>query len=184
MGIGIPIAFLILIVSLAWLLIHVKGRIFTKILFAGIVPYYCLVMWCSLNTFAGWATDELTPDKLIVRWIIIEEPNKKTGDEGGIYIWIQSSEQNKFNGLNFLGYNSEPYEPRAYKLPYSRRLHEQAEAALKLLKKGRRVTAARPLPGDGDGEDGEDTSGYGYDDNDNALKFYELPQPKYPEKYE
>jgi hypothetical protein len=55
----------------------------------------------------------------------VSEPDKRTGDEGAIYLWVS-----EFPGAGQL------QEPRAYRLPFTPELQARAMAATTKLRKG------------------------------------------------
>jgi hypothetical protein len=194
MNIAIPIGFLILAVILLWFFINTKGKLGIKVILTLLAGYYSLVTWCSLGTYAGWATDQELPEQFIVHWVTVEEPNKKTNDPGAIYIWITSPDLGTSNMLNFLGYKPEKPEPRIYKLPYSISMHEKAEKIRGLLKKGKVVKGGKKKgkPGEGDAEGdegkGQPNSSGGRPgrpsmSNKQDYEFYELLPSVLPDKY-
>ena len=76
------------------------------------------------------------PDKFEIKWLETKEPDKKTGAPGFVYIWAvdldpRSSRKRPFF-LKLLD-RSEKREPRIYRTPYSRPLHEQVEEIRKTL---------------------------------------------------
>ena len=68
------------------------------------------------------------PEKGLIHWVVIKEPNKITKSEGGIYILMENVDKSESNFLaRFFGYSREENEPRLYGLSYDRELHEQLE---------------------------------------------------------
>ena len=92
------------------------------------------------------------PEKVMVHWVIIKEPNKFTKSAGRIYILAESIGEAESNFLaRFFGYKKEKVEPRLYGLEYSRNLHEQLEKGIiPKLKMGQpvvgRLKKAKPRP--------------------------------------
>ncbi len=192
MSIAIPIAFLILVVVLLWLIVHLKGKFWIKLTFVSVATYYCIVLWYSLATFAGWSSSEELPAEFQVQWIVIKEPNKKTGHDGAIYLWISDIENKaeSRNILNFLGYNAQKGEPRSFKIRYTRELHERAAGAMGMLRRGIPVkgTAITGEKEDGGAEtgrggrrgDGDGRGGFYH--NEQEVEFHILPPPRSPDK--
>lgn len=179
----IPLAFLTIFAFLLWCIIDTKRNWFWKLILVVAVPMSCLSIWRSVENYRGWATTEPLPQKFILFWNEVSEPDPKTGSAGEIYVLIR----------NFEGDNK---EPRLYKVEYSRKFHEQLEAANKAARRG-----GGPIvfernnqnQGSGDGSEsgGEGREGEGQGQNDNSgsgsdsqgeFKFYRLPPAKVPEK--
>jgi hypothetical protein len=182
MSIAIPVAFLILIVVILWLIIHLKGKFWIKLTFVSVATYYCIVLWYSLATFAGWSSGDDLPKEFQVKWIVIKEPSKKTGHDGAIYLWVSDIENKaeSRNILNFLGYNAKGGEPRSFKVPYTRALHERAARAMGMLRRGIPVkgSALKGEKKDGAGKKGRRgaRSGRGGNhSNKQEIEFHILP---------
>lgn len=175
-----PIGFLILAIIFLWFFIYTKGKWAIKVALILLGGFYSLVVFDSLGTYAGWATPEELPDEFQVHWIVVNEPNKKTGDKGSIYIWIGGAKSSE----NVLGYKSSVNEPRSYKIPYSLEAHKKAEAALTSLRKGKTVIGKKGKGGkgrnDGDGEDKEgNTNSFS---SGQEFEFHELLPSIMPDK--
>ena len=128
----------------------------------------------------------------------IREPNPQTGDPGVINLWVRPLKVIKKKGPSFLQYDPKS-EPRAYRLPYSRKMHEDAERARGMIKNGKPVIISKrglkggEGDGDGDGEgDGDGRPGGrgqpgagGRRVDDPQFDIYEMPPghlaPKTPE---
>ena len=47
-----------------------------------------MLLTCSATRPPGWPTTDELPDKFLVRWAVVNEPDKKRKTEGAIYIWV------------------------------------------------------------------------------------------------
>ncbi len=81
------------------------------------------VEYASLQRFAGWPADAALPQRFRLLASEIREPDKKTREPGVIYWWLRD-----------LDHPESP--PRAYRLPYDARLHEQSARVLEEQGKG------------------------------------------------
>lgn len=192
--IAIPITFIILVALLLWYVIGAKGKWFTKFILILLIPTFSFAIWKSLDSYLGWPTITDTPKKFLIVWVGIKEPNKKTGDNGAIFILLKS--YNVKEGQNsiysILEYDHKPNEPRLHKLSYSRKLHEMMEKVIAMLKKGTPVIGefnkdGHGKPGFMSGEKkstaGSDKgSGYSGAGREQVFRFYSLPPPKFPNK--
>ena len=79
----------------------------------------------------GWPTDDKLPPKFLLHWAVIQEPDVKLGDEGSIYVWARPISESEIEHKEWNDYLLSFYdgksEPRAYRIPYSRELHEQTQ---------------------------------------------------------
>jgi len=193
--IGIPVAFILLTILILWVIIGIKGKWWLKSCLISLTLYFSIGLWVSINGLLGWPTTDGPPQKFEVHWVLVEEPNKKTGDPGAIYMWasdINASEQS----FSPFGSKKPLDKPRLYQLPYSRSMHEQTEGILEKLKKGERYMATLGGKGQGDEEgkgDGEaggkgreggskSGAGGGSLSQQQDPVFHELPPAKLPDK--
>jgi hypothetical protein len=124
--------------------------------------------WSSVNSGRGWAVPEALPDPGQYVSCVVVEPNIATGTVGVIYV--------EMIPLDFkhgvLSYRPNTMEPRLYRLPYDRSLHESCEAAKKAAAQGVPVTirkAGKAKP-------------HGTDHNSGRFHPYVLPSPQLPRK--
>jgi hypothetical protein len=120
------------------------------------------------------------PNKILVHWVIIKEPNKLKGFAGQIYILLESAEEIKANKVSkFFGYTSDRIEPRLFKLEYSRELHEQMQKLKSKMKNGQPVMGKlTKMEGDKKGKKGDkgkaDKDGDGSESQKQRWEFHEL----------
>ena len=84
--------------------------------------------YLGLREMQGWPTTDPMPDAARFRllWAKIEEPDKSSGSEGRIYLWIQKLDV----ADRLVG------QPRAYSLPFRPDLAEEVEAAINKVGEG------------------------------------------------
>lgn len=92
-----------------------------KIVVLAVLPLFYAAHWAALEFREGWPLDAALPAEFSLLDARIIEPNKQTGHNGAIYIWLQQSSSGK---------------PRSYQLPYDRRLHEQLHQSVRRLQAG------------------------------------------------
>lgn len=165
MNIALPVLLLVFGGLSFWILTESQLKWYFKTVCISAFCFFTIVFWSAIHTFLGWSAlgDDL-PEKVLIHWVIIKEPNKFTKFDGRIYVLCQSVEESESNFLaRFFGYQKEKVEPRLYGLEYSRNLHEQLEKevipSLKggqpvvgMLKKGKmppRLGLASKSKGDG-----------------------------------
>jgi len=195
---SLTIGFAVITSLLLWVIIGSKGHWATKAFVIAVALYFCLSVGVSIRGFKGWPTDEPLPDEFYVHWMVIQEPDRKTGFGGAIFAWVHPlKERKKTSGWTdyLVLLRGDSSEPRAYKLLYTRKLHEKAQEALGMIRGGQQVVG---LNGSGSGEgeagSGEDPSGQGggegSQDGEGAgslteggdISFQRLPPPVLPEK--
>jgi hypothetical protein len=182
----IPLAFIALASLSLWIVIGGKGHWAAKAVVMLLTLYLGVAFWLSLGNVEGWPSPDPLPAKFALHWALVQEPSKNGGDAGAVYLWVTSAgdEPRGASWVVSLA-TARPGEPRAYRLPYSRRLHEKVEGALGKIRAGRKVE------GKAGGLDDEDQQGQpgrmddrkpGHDGPDQDPMFYDMPPPKPPSK--
>ncbi|MEJ2100320.1 MAG: hypothetical protein P8X68_10115 [Desulfobacterales bacterium] len=130
--IGLSISFVIISTIVLWFSIRTPGFIIIKAMLIPATVWYGLVLYFTVPNLMGWPISQSIPDNSHILAIRIKEPNPKYNDPGAIYFWVdikpnsKSSEQTLqalLNPKSVFSYNSKS-QPRAYQLPYSRKLHK------------------------------------------------------------
>jgi len=179
MNTALPILLLILGGLTLWILTESAVRWYTKTACITVFCLFTIVFWTSIHTFLGWAANEDdVPEKILVHWVIIKEPNKLKKFDGAIYILLESAGEIKANKLSkFFGYKKDKIEPRLHELKYTRELHEQLEALKSKLKSGRPVMGKLTKEGK-TGKNkkgkGENEKGGGSESQEQEWHFHEL----------
>ena len=142
---------------------------------------FTIIFWTSIHPFLGWPADEEdVPNKILIHWVIVKEPNKFEEFDGGIFILLETMEKPKANRVaRFFGYGKNKMEPRLFGLKYSRELHEQLEKVKGRLKQGQPVAGKLTKEGkNGKGKKGQgkqgDKKGGGSESQEQDWQFHEL----------
>ena len=200
----IPLVFFSLTGLVLWFIIGAKGHWVLKAFIILLTLHVCLSVGMSIPNFAGWPSDDRLPDKFLVHWITIKEPDKKTKEDGYIYIWatVLSNQEKEVEGWKqyLLSFGVQDFtEPRAYRTPYTREGHERGEDALKKIKNGQPVMGRNngkkgKGKGKGDGKKGDGKGkgkggkgkkggkGGGSFSQSDDISFHDLPETILPEK--
>ena len=142
MTIALPILLLIFGGLTFWVLNESRLKWYFKAVCITTFCIFTVVFWSSIHTFLGWpALEKDVPDKVLLHWAIIKEPNKITESKGRIYLLIESGKYSAPDPLaKFFGYKKENVEPRLYGIKYNRELHERLEKQIMpKLKQGQPV---------------------------------------------
>lgn len=165
--VSLPLFLLAVALMVLWAVIGARGGWVRKGILILALPFSTLVVWATLGTYQGWPTDEPLPDRFKLVWADVLEPGTPhSGPYGVIFVWIKDVPQGR-RSIDLLGYQSDQDEPRAYRLPYTRGLHEQIAKMLDRLRQGSPVTGMRR--GNQDSED-------------ETPQFYEAPPEEFPSK--
>jgi len=190
---GISLAFIVMVTTMLWFIILGKGHWLVKLpLILGSI-YISVSIWYSMNGLLGWPTPETLPETFQVYWVEINEPE-------AIYVWVKDTTKDEDDEVVLIPLHS--YEnsnaPRAYKLPYTKQGHEQAQGMKAQLMAGKPVFGTTKKPG-GEGKEGEgegegegkgqgregeggEGEGDGSLSQDQEPMFYELPPAKFLDK--
>ncbi len=119
----------------------------------------------AVHSIWGIPSTDALPPKFVVMGAVVQEPSAKT--EGVLYLWVSP-----------LADKGPVLEPRAYRLPYSRKLHMQIEEGIKKGNSGiSQMGTAEAKAGAGKG------MGFLRPGNDEQeIKIRDLPSPQLPEK--
>ncbi len=91
-----------------------------------IVSGFYAVDFRAAYSLLGWASPEALPPKFKLLGARIVEPHSLAGDAGAIYLWVEEVDDDNFPSG----------DPRLFRLPYSAKLAERAEAAARASAEG------------------------------------------------
>ena len=123
----IAIGFALLGGLLLWFVVGSRGPWWIKLPTIVVTCLFTFIVWHALDSFSGWPTAQAPPPRALMLGGSVDEPR-------AIYVWLVAP-----STPGPLEYRPDGGEPRAYRLPYSRELHEQVDRASKLASKGQPV---------------------------------------------
>ena len=181
MNIALPVLLLIFGGLTLWLLTESQLKWYFKTACIATFCIFTTIFWSTIHSYLGWPAHENDmPEKILMHWIIIKEPNKFTEFAGAIYILAESAEKETGSLRKVFGYNKGKIEPRLYQLKYNRKLHEQLQrGVMPRLKAGQPVYGKltkgedRP-PGIGKGNEKSKGKGEGSESQKQDWHFHEL----------
>jgi hypothetical protein len=154
----IAIGFALLGGLLLWFVIGSRGPWWIKLPTIVATSLFTFVVWHALDSFSGWPTAQGPPPRALMLGSSVDEPR-------AIYVWLLAP-----SAPGPLEYRPDGGEPRAYRLPYSRELHEQVDRASKLASKGQPVEL-KAVQGDTRGRNARF-----------VVRRYQLPATSLPRK--
>ena len=131
---AIPLGFIVMAAIVCWYVIKAKAPWQAKLVLVVSLPTFGLVVWKALPSYQGWPTSQTLPEKAAMMGGAIHEPRPGSNDTGAIYLWLVPLKDKVVNGETILSYDRPNGEPRAYRLPYSRRMHERMAKAMMRMK--------------------------------------------------
>ena len=128
-----------------------------------------VVTYLSFPPLLGWPTGEQPPQRFRLVAADVVQPDKVTGAEGMIYLWLKD--------LDDLSGRS---RPRSYQLPYSAELHESVIAAQSKLGKGMPQLGEFREPPDPNIREIDRLTRIGQKSAE--IEFFDIPDPLIPDK--
>ena len=132
-----------------------------------ITSAFYVITYYSFPPLLGWPTSENPPSQFRLISTHVVQPDKETGKEGSIYLWLTEIEN----------MTSLP-EPRAYKLKYSTELHEKIINVNAKLDKAIAQLGEFKEPDDTFNQVDEQKRGV----KSSRIEFYVLPDHLFPDK--
>jgi hypothetical protein len=128
MNIALPLLLLIFGGLTLWLLTESQLKWYFKTVCIATFCIFTTIFWSTIHSYLGWPANENDmPEKVLMHWVIIKEPNKFTEFDGAIYILAESAEKETGSLRKAFGYSKDGIEPRLYQLEYNRTLHENLQ---------------------------------------------------------
>ncbi len=166
---GLIAAYVLIAILLLSILIYSSWNWWVKTTLIIITSGFYIVTYLSYPLLMGWPTEAELPERFRLVSTAIQEPDKLTGSEGNIYLWVTDM-------------RSDPSiaKPRSHQLPYSDDLHKKVIEANQKMRKG--ILQLGQL------EDEENAVRVSASDNTRLglesvkIDFYDLPDPLFPEK--
>jgi len=160
-----------------------------------ITSAFYVVSFYAMMGLLGWSSLDPLPPHFKLLHARIVEPHTRVGDPGAIHLWVEElDDDNRPSGV-----------PRAYRLPYTAKLAQKTEAAVKASAEGKpqggrtadfgtgeggegQVTAREVTPsaitttGGGDPSSGGPLDPGVMHDQSQSIVFSPLPPPRMPPK--
>ncbi|WP_067864298.1 hypothetical protein [Neptuniibacter marinus] len=152
------------------LLVLIYSRIFWGIKAALIVIAvgFYTVSYQGWKETQGWPAEVVLPEKFLLHYGVIEEPDEAREVEGSIYMWLTA-----LNDYELAA------EPRAYRLDYDLDIHGKLESALREVENGNlQLGEINPASINEENDNKQNREGQKY----LGLQFVKLPDPALPEK--
>ena len=77
MNIALPILLLVFGALTLWILNESALKWYIKTACISVFCAFTIIFWTTIHTFLGWpANEEDMPNKIMIHWVIVKEPNK------------------------------------------------------------------------------------------------------------
>lgn len=188
---AIPLAFIVLIALNLWITIGIRGFWWLKTLLIAASLALAIFVWTALESYLGWPSKCNLPEEYQVIWLSIHEPT--VDKQGQVFVWARPVESEEdLVPYDLFIYKPMVAEPRAYFLPYTRKLHEEGQKAIQSLKQGKIVIGknGKESSANQKGSQGTEQQENNASDSKNSggetmggdPYFFELPPTKFIEK--
>ncbi len=166
--IGIVVAYILLAVLLLSINLYSKWSWSVKAGAIILTSVFYMVTYMSFPPLLGWPTKQTPPERFRVLSAYVEQPDKQTGDDGAIYLWLAQIENMIITA-----------PPRAYKLAYSDLLHEKIISVNSKIHKDIDQLGEFKEPEENilELEDDSRTTQISVE-----IEFYDMPDPLFPDK--
>lgn len=123
---AVSIAYVVIGVLLLVIALAAPIRWWIKAVAIVVTSGFFLEAFYSTKGLLGWPGTGALPPQFQLLWVRVVEPDRKTGDRGAIYLWVEEVDEN----------NVPVGIPRSYKLPYSRPLADKSASAREEIMRG------------------------------------------------
>jgi len=165
---GLIAAYIVLAVLLLSINLYSKWSWRIKVMTIFITSAFYIISYFSFPPLLGWPTKQALPSHFMLLSSEVHQPNKLTGTEGAVYLWLKEVE-------DITTY----VQPRAYVLTYSNSLHEIIISAQSKIDRG--ISQLGEYEEDDSmRQEVLDSSETGKESLD--IQFYDLPDPLFPDK--
>ncbi len=169
MTLAIILSYAALLLLVAFALLYSHWPRWLKALLVAVVTGFYFYGYDAVHAIWGIPSTDALPERFVMLAAVVEEPTQKTS--GALYMWVNPLHEGKA-----------VLQPRVYKLPYSKALHEQVNEG---IKKGRdgvsQMGIAEPKVKVGTGT-GKGTGFLRPGNDEQEIKIRDLPVPQLPEK--
>ena len=164
---GIVTAYILIAVLLLSINLYSKWSWKIKALTIVLTSIFYVVTYFSFPPLLGWPTSQYPPAQFRLIAAHVVQPNKETGEDGAVYLWLTEIEDMTSSGI-----------PRAYELEYSEELHEKIINVNAKLDKDIAQLGEFKEPDDTFNQVNEQKRGV----KSVHIEFYDLPDPLFPDK--
>jgi hypothetical protein len=111
------------------LLLMTAAPLLLRVPVAVLVIGLMFVTYDAVGDLRGWPSDEMPPPRFRLYWGQVVEPDPMRGEAGSVFLWLTELDDANFP----VG------DPRAHRLPWSRELADQVQAALAGIAEGEEI---------------------------------------------
>ena len=111
MNIALPLLLLVFGGLTFWLLTESQLKWYFKVSCITAFCLFTIIFWSTIHSFLGWpANEDDIPEKILMHWVIIKEPNKFMKFDGAIFVLAESVDRKTSSVRKFFGYNKDIIE--------------------------------------------------------------------------
>tara|TARA_Y100000593_G_scaffold43471_1_gene83181 strand:+ start:1350 stop:1859 length:510 start_codon:yes stop_codon:yes gene_type:complete len=121
---------------------HVEGKTSLKFFAVILFLHGYLTVYSTVDELSGYPSREVMPEMVQVVWGIAAEPNSTIGFEGYIDLWVTHNPTIEESWLPWFSLANEGEVSRIYRIPYTKKDHEELKVMINKIKRGKRVGLA------------------------------------------
>lgn len=122
---GIIVAYVLIAILLLSINLYSNWSWRIKAATTVVTSIFYIICYLSFPPLLGWPTAQVIPSHFRLLASEVRQPDKTSGEQGIIYLWLDTVE----NDTSY-------HPPRAYKLPYSKPLHNSVIIAQSKINRG------------------------------------------------
>lgn len=132
------ILILVLAIAMSWIIaISKEGKTLLKVAGITVLMYISFSILFSFQEVQGWPSYQKIPERTVVWSVQIQEPRQRDNFDGAIYLWlVMENPTNKCPPGLICVKTAEPNMPRAYRLKYSKEMHEKMYQIMMRIQNG------------------------------------------------
>ena len=101
MNIALPILLLVFGALSFWILTESTVKWYIKTACISVFCVFTVIFWTTIHSFLGWpANQEDMPEKILMHWVVVKEPNELTKFDGAIYVLLESLEEDDSGAIS------------------------------------------------------------------------------------
>ena len=163
------LAYVFLLAILILFLLNSQIKIWAKYSLVMLAVVFYFVNYQGWQQSQGWPASVTVPDKFLLHYAVVDEPDKKNQQQGHIYLWLTDLA------------NDQPAEkPRSYRIDYTQTAHVEVNKALKKIKGGNLQLGVKLTKKQQSKEQAKKAKSLA--SQAFAIEFVDLPDPALPEK--
>ena len=138
---------ILLTASFVYFFIHIPGQKWLKFLGTIFLLHGYLTIFSTMKDISGYPTTDSIPKTSQIIWGFAQEPNPSEDENGYIDLWVQHQASFLENNLSFFSLARQDMVSRIYRIPYTKKNHDELKLIQDRINKGHFVGITPNLKG-------------------------------------